>query len=113
MHTRRAGRVVARPLNCGVRRRVELGALVDERLISSVAPASRRWRVVIGVIASVAGRDSMAIVANRYWILLALVTGAVVCYAVGSMAGFGLFLVGGGVLELAFWHELIKRKRRR
>jgi hypothetical protein len=57
--------------------------------------------------------ESMAIVANRYWTLLALVTGAVVCYAVGSMAGFGLFLAGGAVLELAFWHQLIKRKRRR
>ena len=57
--------------------------------------------------------ESMAIVANRYWILLALVTGAIVCYAVGSMTGFGLFLAGGGVLELAFWHQLIRRKRRR
>ena len=55
----------------------------------------------------------MAIVANRYWILLALITGAVACYAVGSMRGFGLFLAGGAVLELAFWHQLIKRKRRR
>ena len=68
---------------------------------------------MIGIIAFVAGRDSMAIVAKRYWIMLALVTGAIVCYAVGSMAGFGLFLAGGAVLELAFWHELIKRKRRR
>jgi len=55
----------------------------------------------------------MAIVANRCWMLLALVAGAIVCYAVGSMTGFGLFLAGGGVLELAFWHQLIGRKRRR
>ncbi len=55
----------------------------------------------------------MAIVANRYWILLALGAGAVVSYGVGSMAGFGLFLAAGVVFELALWHQLFKRRRRR
>jgi hypothetical protein len=55
----------------------------------------------------------MAILANRYWILLALIAGAIVSYGVGSMAGFGLFLVAGGIFELAFWQELFKRRRRR
>lgn len=55
----------------------------------------------------------MAIASNRYWILLALVAGAVVCYGLGSMAGFGLFLVAGGVFEIAVWRELFKRRRGR
>ena len=55
----------------------------------------------------------MAILANRYWILLALIAGAVVSYGVGSMAGFGLFLGIGAIFELAFWRELFKRRRRR
>jgi len=53
----------------------------------------------------------MAIVATRYWILLALVAGAVVSYGVGYMAGFGLLLAAGVVFELAFWHQLFKRRR--
>jgi hypothetical protein len=55
----------------------------------------------------------MAIASNRYWILLALVAGAVVSYGVGSMAGLGLFLVAGAVFELAFWYALFKRRRGR
>jgi hypothetical protein len=55
----------------------------------------------------------MAILANRYWILLALLAGAVVSYGIGSMAGFGLFLFAGVICELVLWHELRKRKRRR
>lgn len=55
----------------------------------------------------------MAIVANRYWMLLSLLVGAVVCYSVGFMAGVGLLLAAGMFLELAFWFELIKRNRRR
>ena len=55
----------------------------------------------------------MAIVANRYWLLLALVAGAVVSYGVGFMAGFGFFLAAGVIFELAFWHQLLKRRRRR
>jgi len=55
----------------------------------------------------------MAILSNRYWILLALLTAAVVSYSVGSLAGVGLFVVAGVVFELAFWFELFKRIRRR
>jgi hypothetical protein len=54
----------------------------------------------------------MAIVANRYWALLLLLAGAVVCYTAGFMAGFWLLIVVGAILELAFWSELIRRKRR-
>ena len=45
--------------------------------------------------------------------LLALLTGAVVSYSVGFMAGFGLFLALGALLELAFWYQLLRGKRRR
>lgn len=55
----------------------------------------------------------MAIVANRYWLLLALLAGAVVSYSVGFMAGLGLFLAAGVFLELAFWFAVLKGKRRR
>ena len=37
----------------------------------------------------------MAILANRYWILLALVAAAVVSYSVGAMVGLGLFVAAG------------------
>jgi uncharacterized membrane protein YccF (DUF307 family) len=56
---------------------------------------------------------TMALVANRYWILLALFAAATVSYSLGFMAGFGLFIAVGVVFELAFWHQLIKRIRRR
>jgi hypothetical protein len=58
-------------------------------------------------------KQSMAIVANRHWMLLALLAGAIVSYSVGFMAGFGLLLVAGVMLELAFWYQLFKRNRRR
>jgi hypothetical protein len=51
--------------------------------------------------------------ANRYWMLFALLAGAVGCYSVGLMAGVGLFLAAGVLLELAFWYGLWKRTRRR
>jgi len=54
----------------------------------------------------------MAILANRYWILLALITAAVVSYSVGFMVGLGLFVAAGVVFELAFWFELFRRRRR-
>jgi hypothetical protein len=54
----------------------------------------------------------MAILANRYWILLALISAAVVSYGVGFMAGLGLFVAAGGVFELAFWVQLFRRRRR-
>jgi hypothetical protein len=55
----------------------------------------------------------MAIVANRFWVLLALLVGALVSYSVGLMAGVGLFLAAGMLFELAFWYQLVRRKRRR
>jgi hypothetical protein len=55
----------------------------------------------------------MAIVANRYWVLLALLAGAVASYSIGFMAGLGLFLAAGALLELAFWVMFFTRKRRR
>jgi hypothetical protein len=58
------------------------------------------------------GVIAMALIANRYWILLALFAAAAVSYSVGFIAGFGLFVAVGVVFELAFWHQLIKRKRR-
>jgi len=54
----------------------------------------------------------MAILANRYWILLALISAAVVSYSVGFMVGLGLFMVVGAAFELAFWFQLFKRRRR-
>ena len=54
----------------------------------------------------------MALLANRYWILLALISAAVVSYSVGFMVGLGLFVVAGVVFELAFWVALFKRRRR-
>ena len=54
----------------------------------------------------------MAIVANRYWTLLLLLTGAVVCYTAGFMGGFWLLVAVGAILELAFWLQLFKRSRR-
>jgi hypothetical protein len=50
----------------------------------------------------------MAILANRYWILLAFVTASVVSYSVGFMAGVGLFVVAGLIFEFAFWLGLIR-----
>lgn len=55
----------------------------------------------------------MAIVANRYWLLFALLAAAAICYSVGLVAGVGLFLAAGVLLELAFWFGLLKRIRRR
>ena len=54
----------------------------------------------------------MPILANRYWILLALISAAVVSYSVGFMLGLGLFVAAGVVFELAFWVGLFRRRRR-
>ena len=54
----------------------------------------------------------MAILANRYWILLALILAAGVSYSVGFMAGVWLLVAAGGLFELAFWVELVRRSRR-
>jgi hypothetical protein len=58
------------------------------------------------------GGMPMALIANRYWILLALFAGATVSYSIGFMVGVGLFIAAGLVFELAFWHQLIRRSRR-
>lgn len=55
----------------------------------------------------------MAIIANRYWILLALISAAVVSYSVGFMVGLGVFVAVGVVFELAFWFQLFRQKNRR
>ena len=55
----------------------------------------------------------MAIVVNRYFVLLALLAGAAISYSVGYIAGLGLLLAAGAILELAFWYQVFKRKRRR
>jgi hypothetical protein len=52
----------------------------------------------------------MAIVGNRYWILLALLTAAVVSYGAGFIVGLGLFVAAGVIFELAFWLELFNRR---
>ena len=54
----------------------------------------------------------MAILANRYWILLALILAAAASYSVGLMAGLGLFIAAGVIFELAFWFQLFRRRRR-
>jgi hypothetical protein len=55
----------------------------------------------------------MALIANRYWILLALFAAATISYSLGFMAGLGLFIAAGLVFELAFWLQAVKRKGRR
>ena len=55
----------------------------------------------------------MAVLASRYWILLALISAAVVCYSVGFTVGLGLLVAAGLIFELAFWFELIRRRHRR
>ena len=57
----------------------------------------------------------MAILANRYWILLAFVTAAVVSYSVGYLAGVGLFVAAGVIFDLVFSFELGRKflKQRR
>ncbi len=54
----------------------------------------------------------MAILANRYWILLALIAAAIASYSIGFMVGLGLLVAAGVVFELAFWFELLRRRRR-
>ena len=55
----------------------------------------------------------MAIIANRHWLLLALLTAAIVSYGVGFTFGLALFVAAGGCIELVFWVALINRRRRR
>jgi hypothetical protein len=55
----------------------------------------------------------MAILANRYWVLLALVAAAVVSYSVGFILGLWFFVAAAGIFELAVWFDLFRRTRRR
>jgi hypothetical protein len=55
----------------------------------------------------------MAITSNRYLTLFLLFAAAAVCYAVGFTVGFWLLIAAGAIFELAFWFELIVRRRRR
>ena len=51
----------------------------------------------------------MAILVNRYWILLAFATAALVSYSVGYMAGAVVFGVAGVIFDLSLSFELIRR----
>jgi general stress protein CsbA len=55
----------------------------------------------------------MAITANRYLTLILLFTAAAISYAVGFAIGFWVFIAAGAVFELAFWFQLLFRKRGR
>ena len=76
-----------------------------------IAPLVLRFVSRVDAIKQYAG-ITMALIANRYWILLALFAAATVSYSVGFIVGFGLLIGVGLVFELAFWHQLIKRRRR-
>jgi len=54
----------------------------------------------------------MAITANRYLVLLLLFAGAATSYIVGFKIGFWMLIVVGAIFELAFWFELLFRRRR-
>ena len=53
----------------------------------------------------------MAISANRYLVLLILLTAATACYIVGVRVGFWVLIAIGAILELAFWYKLFFRRR--
>jgi len=57
----------------------------------------------------------MAVIANRYWILLAFVAAAVVSYSVGFTFGLGLFVATGVIFDLVLSFHLGRRflKQRR
>lgn len=54
----------------------------------------------------------MAIMANRYRVILLLFLAAAICYAAGFMGGFWLLIAIGGAFELAFWFELFSGRQR-
>jgi general stress protein CsbA len=56
-------------------------------------------------------RIYMAITANRYLTLLLLFVGAAISYSVGFTISFWLLIAIGVVFELAFWFELLFRRR--
>jgi len=55
----------------------------------------------------------MAVMANRYRVILMLLVAAAISYAVGFTLGFWLLILIGAAFELAFWFELLFGKRRR
>ncbi len=55
----------------------------------------------------------MAIMANRYRVILLLFLAAAISYAVGFTVGFWLLIAIGAAFELAFWFELFTGTRRR
>ena len=55
----------------------------------------------------------MAIMANRYRVILLLFLAAAISYAVGFTVGFWLLIAIGAAFELAFWFELFSGRHRR
>jgi hypothetical protein len=51
----------------------------------------------------------MAILANRYWILLAFTAAAVVSYSVGFKFGLGLFVAAGLIFDLVVSFDFGRR----
>ena len=45
---------------------------------------------------------------HRWLVTVGFLALACACYFIGSVAGFGLFLVLGVIFELAFWFKLFK-----
>ena len=78
-----------------------------------VAPPARYEASWARRLPSAAEEAVVAIVANRYWILLALAAAAIVSYGVGFTPGLGLFIAAGAIFELAFWLQLFRRRRHR
>jgi len=54
----------------------------------------------------------MAIMANRYRVILMLLVAAAISYAIGFMLGFWLLVLLGAAFEMAFWFQLLFRRRR-
>ena len=55
----------------------------------------------------------MAVPYSRYLALMLLLIAATVSYAVGSIAGFWMFILVGAVFEVAFWVKLFFGRHRR
>lgn len=53
----------------------------------------------------------MAILANRYLVLLLLFASAATSYIIGIKVGFWVLVAAGAVFELAFWYAWFVRRR--
>ena len=53
----------------------------------------------------------MAIMANRYLILLLLFAAATGSYIIGVKVGFWMLIAAGAIFELVFWYEWFVRRR--